>query len=101
MGRQSDWDEELSKDTKQRRKNRKRRNFSADDQYMDKESSEFIRSLESSKGTSWMAEKKYKRMFTEIEEGLSGVLGDGPFEWVDRRVFDAVFDRLTLMSFTN
>ena len=29
---------------------------------------------------------------------MSGVLGDGPFEWVDRRVFDAVFDRLTLMS---
>ena len=41
---QSDWDEELSKDTKQRRNNRRRRNFNADDQYMDKESSEFIRS---------------------------------------------------------
>ena len=65
---------------------------------MDGESSEFIKSLDSSKGTSWMAEKKYKRMFTEIEDGLSGVMGDGPFEWVDRRVFDAVFDRLTLMS---
>ena len=46
-----------------------------------------------------MAEKKYKRMFTEIEEGLSGVLGDGPFEWVDRRVFDAVFDRLNVDEF--
>tara|TARA_B100000941_G_scaffold100539_1_gene70298 strand:- start:8230 stop:9039 length:810 start_codon:yes stop_codon:yes gene_type:complete len=45
-----------------------------------------------------MAEKRYKQMFNEIEEGLSGVLGDGPFEWVDRRVFDAVFDRLTLLS---
>ena len=98
MGRQTDWDDELSKDTKQRRNNRRRRKTDADQDYIDKESSEFIKSLESSKGTGWMTEKKYKRMFTEIEEGLSGVLGDGPFEWVDRRVFDAVFDRLTLMS---
>ena len=98
MGRQSDWDEELSKNTKQRRNNRRRRKTNAGQNYMDNESSEFIKSLESSKGTGWMTEKKYKRMFTEIEEGLSGVLGDGPFEWVDRRVFDAVFDRLTLMS---
>ena len=29
---------------------------------------------------------------------LQGVLGSGPFEWVDRRVFDQVFDRLTLLS---
>ena len=98
MGRQGDWDEELSKDTKQRRNNRRRRKISVDQEYMNNESSEFIKSLDSSKGTGWMAEKKYKRMFTEIEEGLSGVLGDGPFEWVDRRVFDAVFDLLTLMS---
>ena len=98
MGRQSDWDDELSKDTKQRRNNRKRRKTNDDEKFMDDESNKFIRSLESTKGTGWMTEKKYKRMFTEIEEGLSGVLGDGPFEWVDRRVFDAVFDRLTLMS---
>jgi RIO kinase 1 len=45
-----------------------------------------------------MADKKYKGMFSEIESGLSGVMGDGPYDWVDRRVFDAVFDRLTLMS---
>lgn len=98
MGRHTEWDDELSKDTKQRRNNRKKRHVDADQAYMDGESSEFIKSLDSSKGTSWMAEKKYKRMFTEIEDGLSGVMGDGPFEWVDRRVFDAVFDRLTLMS---
>tara|TARA_X000001036_G_scaffold159801_1_gene151606 strand:- start:311 stop:1279 length:969 start_codon:yes stop_codon:yes gene_type:complete len=98
MGRHTEWDDELSKDTKQRRNNRKKRHVGADQAYMDGESSEFIKSLDSSKGTSWMAEKKYKRMFTEIEDGLSGVMGDGPFEWVDRRVFDAVFDRLTLMS---
>ena len=98
MGRRTDWENELSKNTKQRRNNRKRRKMNADEEFMDGESSEFIRSLDNSKGTGWMAEKKYKRMFTEIEEGLSGVMGDGPFEWVDRRVFDAVFDRLTLMS---
>ena len=94
-----DWDEELVKDTKQRRHNRRRsKKKSADEIHMDSESRKFIKSLESSKGTSWMSEKKYKRMFSEIENGLSGVMGDGPFEWVDRRVFDAVFDRLTLMS---
>ena len=98
MVRRTEWDDELSKDTKQRRHNRKRRKVSADQAHLDSESKEFIKSLDDSHGTGWMAEKKYKRMFTEIEEGLSGVLGDGPFEWVDRRVFDAVFDRLTLMS---
>ena len=98
MGRRSDWDDELSKNTKQRRHNRKHRKMNADEEFMEGESSEFVRSLDNTKGTSWMAEKKYKRMFNEIEEGLSGVLGDGPFEWVDRRVFDAVFDRLTLLS---
>ena len=98
MGRRSDWDDELSKNTKQRKHNRKRRKMNADEEFMEGESSEFVRSLDNTKGTSWMAEKKYKRMFNEIEEGLSGVLGDGPFEWVDRRVFDAVFDRLTLLS---
>ena len=98
MVRHTEWDDELSKDTKQRRNNRKHRKVSADQAHLDNESSEFIKSLNSSKGSEWMSEKKYKRMFTEIEQGLSGVLGDGPFEWVDRRVFDAVFDRLTLMS---
>lgn len=98
MVRHTEWDDELSKDTKQRRHNRKRRKVSADQAHLDSESKEFIKSLDESQGTGWMAEKKYKRMFTEIEEGLSGVLGEGPFEWVDRRVFDAVFDRLTLMS---
>ncbi len=94
-----DWDEELAKNTKQRRHNRKRNNKkSADEMHIDSESKKFVKSLESSKGTGWMSEKKYQRMFNEIETGLSGVMGDGPFEWVDRRVFDAVFDRLTLMS---
>ena len=50
------------------------------------------------KGWSWMKEKKYKRMFEEIEGGLEGVHGSGSFDWVDRRVFDQVFDRSTLMG---
>lgn len=95
----NDWDEELARNTKQRKHNRKRgRKRSADQEHLDLERKEFVKSLESSKGTGWMSEKKYKRMFNEIEDGLSGVMGDGPFEWVDRRVFDAVFDRLTLLS---
>lgn len=94
-----DWDEELARNTKQRKHNRKRgKKRSADQEHLDMERKEFVKSLESSKGTGWMSEKKYKRMFNEIEDGLSGVMGDGPFEWVDRRVFDAVFDRLTLLS---
>lgn len=95
----NDWDEELARNTKQRKHNRKRgRKRSADQEHLDLERKEFVKSLESSKGTGWMSEKKYKRMFNEIEDGLSGVMGEGPFEWVDRRVFDAVFDRLTLLS---
>jgi RIO kinase 1 len=98
MSRHNDWEDEMSTDSKQHRHNHKRRKVNADQAYSNSESSEFIKSLESSKGTGWMAEKRYTRMFKEIEDGLSGVMGDGPFDWVDRRVFDAVFDRLTLMS---
>ena len=46
----------------------------------------------------WMTEPRFKRMFEEIEDKLQGVLGSGQYDWVDRRVFDAVFDRSTLMS---
>ena len=93
-----DWDEELSRNTKQRRKNRRRKQLNADEAHLQEESKEFVKSLDSAKNTGWMKDTKYKRMFNEIENGLSGVLGTGQFEWVDRRVFDAVFDRLTLMS---
>ena len=37
-------------------------------------------------------------MFDDIEDGLQGVLGKGRYEWVDRRVFDQVFDRSTLLA---
>jgi len=46
----------------------------------------------------WISEPKYKRMFDDIEDSLQGVMGRGRFEWVDRRVFDQVFDRLTLLA---
>ena len=46
----------------------------------------------------WMTEPRFKRMFVEIEDKLQGVLGSGQYDCVDRRVFDAVFDRSTLMS---
>ena len=46
----------------------------------------------------WMDEPKYKRLFKDIEDGISGVLGKGEFEWSDRRVFDSVFDQSTLLA---
>ena len=46
----------------------------------------------------WMSEPRFKKIFNEIEDGLQGVLGKGPFEWVDKRVFDAVFDKSTLLA---
>ena len=41
----------------------------------------------------WISEPRYRKMFDDIEHALQGVMGKGPFEWVDRRVFDQVFDR--------
>lgn len=65
----------------------------------DKEDPDEFKILENAnKQWAWMKENKFKRMFEEIEGGLEGVLGTGQFEWVDRRVFDQVFDRLTLLS---
>ena len=69
-----------------------------DRDYHEKEKKEFVRDLEGHGAFSWMKDKRYKSMFKDIEDRLQGVLGKGKFEWVDRRVFDQVFDRLTLMS---
>ena len=46
----------------------------------------------------WISEPRFKRMFDDIEDALQGVMGKGRFEWVDRRVFDQVFDRSTLLA---
>ena len=54
--------------------------------------------LRAEKKHEWISEPRFKRMFNEIEDGLQGVLGKGKFEWVDRRVFDQVFDRSTLLA---
>ena len=54
--------------------------------------------MNSARQHDWMAEPRFKRMFEEIEDKLQGVLGSGQYDWVDRRVFDAVFDRSTLLS---
>ena len=54
--------------------------------------------LRSERKHEWISEPKYKRMFDEIEDSLQGVMGKGKFEWVDRRVFDQVFDRSTLLA---
>ena len=54
--------------------------------------------MRAAKQHDWMTESRFKRMFEEIEDKLLGVLGTGQYDWVDRRVFDAVFDRSTLKS---
>ena len=54
--------------------------------------------MKSEKKHEWISEPRYKRMFDDIEDALQGVMGKGRFEWVDRRVFDQVFDRLTLLA---
>ena len=56
------------------------------------------RLLKSERKHEWISEPKYKRMFDDIEDSLQGVMGKGRFEWVDRRVFDQVFDRSTLLA---
>ena len=54
--------------------------------------------MKSERKHEWISEPKYKRMFEDIEYALQGVMGKGRFEWVDRRVFDQVFDRSTLLA---
>ena len=41
----------------------------------------------------WMKGRRFQRMFREIEGKLSGVLGKGGYDWVNRRVFDQVLDQ--------
>ena len=72
--------------------------FLDDSEYEESEQKAFIKDLDRTDSFGWMDEKRYTDMFSKIESGLQGVLGKGQFEWVDRRVFDQVFDRLTLLS---
>ena len=48
--------------------------------------------LRAEKKHEWISEPRFKRIFTDIEDALQGVMGKGKYEWVDRRVFDQVFD---------
>ena len=54
--------------------------------------------LRAEKKHEWISDPRFKRMFTDIEDSLQGVMGKGKYEWVDRRVFDQVFDRSTLLA---
>ena len=47
----------------------------------------------------WMKERRFQRMFREIEGQLSGVLGKGGYDWVDRRVFDQVGGQFQLLLY--
>ena len=96
-----DWDELAINKNRRRLKKSKFKNseHQKDAEFSRHEERKFIETLESKSGKySWMKEKRYKTMFRNIEDKIQGAMGKGPFEWVDRRVFDQVFDRLTLMS---
>ncbi len=56
------------------------------------------RIMSSEKKFEWLSEPRYRKIFDEIEDSIQGVLGKGSFDWVDRRVFDQVFDRSTLLA---
>lgn len=100
-----DW-EDLTSNTRQHRHNRKKNRSSKitdrqkeEERFDEHQSKKFLNDLEPKSGRyGWMKETRHKRMFRDIESKLQGVIGKGSYDWVDRRVFDQVFDRLTLMS---
>jgi len=102
----SDNWEDLTSNTRQNRRNKKKNRSrkptleeKEDTEFYEKQSEKFLQDLEPKSGRySWMKEDRHKRMFRDIESKLQGVVGKGSYDWVDRRVFDQVFDRLTLMS---
>ena len=78
---------------------RSSRSQDLDEEYASLEEDKFLSNLASKQNSyGWMKEARYKRMFSDIENKIQGAMGTGSFDWVDRRVFDQVFDRLTLMS---
>ena len=96
--RRDDWDElAINKNRNRRKKSKRGKSKQVNQDEID--ARDFVGSLETSSGKyDWMKEKRYKSIFRDIENKIQGAMGKGPFEWVDRRVFDQVFDRLTLMS---
>ena len=79
------WDQ-LVDEFGETKKKTKRKKYKVKD-----ESSNHLR--DSKQRWKWMVEPKYKQMFDEIEQKIQGAIGVGKFEWVDRRVFDQVFDK--------
>ena len=97
-----DWDELGGRQKKKRKsKRRQHRSKSAqlDEDHHREEQNEFLKGLtDKYKQFDWMKEDRYNTMFRDIESKIQGAIGTGSYDWVDRRVFDQVFDRLTLMA---
>ena len=107
MAKKKDWNDELGSNKRQRKRHRQNRNASKnkhseqgkDEEFAKTEEDHFLSNLEAKSGAfNWMKEDRYKRMFRDIESKIQGAMGTGTYDWVDRRVFDQVFDRMTLMS---
>jgi RIO kinase 1 len=107
MADEDEWNDELGSNKSQRKRRRQHReprksNSSEqgkDDVFARSEEDHFLSNLEAKSGAyNWMKEDRYKRMFRDIESKIQGAIGEGTYDWVDRRVFDQVFDRMTLMS---
>ncbi|MBQ71050.1 MAG: serine protein kinase RIO [Euryarchaeota archaeon] len=103
MAKDDDWEELARRQSRKRRQPKKGKQQSKeqrlDSDFERYEQGEFIRDLdEGSRKYAWMKEERYNSMFRDIEEKIQGAMGTGTFDWVDRRVFDQVFDRLTLMA---
>lgn len=103
MAKDDDWEELARRQSRKRRQPKKGKKQSTeerlDSDFERHEQSEFIRDLdERTTKYAWMKEKRFNSMFRDIEEKIQGAMGTGSFAWVDRRVFDQVFDRLTLMA---
>ena len=107
MANKKDWNDELGSNKRQRKRHRQNRNASKnkhseqskDEAFVRTEEDRFLSNLEAKSGAfNWMKEDRYKRMFRDIESKIQGAMGTGTYDWVDRRVFDQVFDRMTLMS---
>ena len=103
MVNEDDWDELAGRPQKGRkpRRSHKQRTKAErlDDEHQRAEQNEFLSGLNDREGRyEWMKEKRYNTMFRDIEAKIQGAMGSGTYDWVDRRVFDQVFDRLTLMA---
>jgi len=96
-----DWDELAGRPRRPRRGKKKKltNEEMLDNEHHRLEENAFLKGLADQGGSyEWMREKRYNTMFRNIESKIQGALGTGTYDWVDRRVFDQVFDRMTLMA---